>query len=305
MLRRSSLVAVACLLLAGCGSTAPAQQPTQAAVVSAQPSPSTVASPSAAPTVEPSPSVAASPSPVPTPTPDPLPAPLVATTYKRSTAGRHPQSATTENWAGYTVTNHGRAFDRVDAEWTVVAPTCSGDKGSAGVGVLIGMNGGFGHPGTYAYLDTAVDCDDPSAPAYAEWQTANDDGDFNMDVNVGDHVRASVEVGAEVSFTLVDETTNEFDTATANKAGVKSTQAEWVVLDDGCKSGSCPPLPKFAPITISQAVARSNGHIGSIDDPAWVPELEAMSEHNHAIIRARPSSLSASGSRFTVRWLRK
>jgi hypothetical protein len=299
-MRRSIAMVVLTAVISGACSSASPASPSASTAASSM---ATVA-PSLAASATPSPSPSASSIPSPSPSPDWTP--LVPSTYTRSTAGRRSGDSSTENWAGYTATNHGRPFDRVEAQWTVTTVDCANASSSSGVGEVVGLNGGFDHPGTAAYLFTLISCEHESGPAEVLWQTPNDDGDLGVIVNVGDQVYGSVEIeGDQVSFSLVDQTTNDFDSVVTSGADVSAKQAVWTVSVEGCTSTACPALPKFGPITMAQALARSMDRIGSINDPAWASERIEMTDHSHKVVRAEASALTVSGSRFTVRWIRK
>jgi hypothetical protein len=82
-------------------------------------------------------------------------------------------------------------------------------------------------------------------------------------------------------------------------AGVQRTSAEWIV--EAPSLVTILPLTHFSPVPFSHCVTTIKGSSGKIDSRRWKNSRIIMVTENGAV-KAKPSTLSHSGKKFTVKW---
>ena len=223
-------------------------------------------------------------------------------------------TAASSNWAGYAVT--GALYRRVAGSWTVTRPDCSSGAGFSAV--WIGLGGFDASAQALEQTGTAAECSRSGRVRYTAWSelVPATSRTIPMKIRPGDRMAATVTVsGRRVTLTLTDRTTRKAYRKVAAMAAPDVSSAEWIVeAPMGCDTGgNCLQLPlnDFGRIRFSGASATSTtGHTGTISDPAWSPtaiELSPSGSGSGSIDVALaggavPSSLSAGGSAFSVRF---
>ena len=235
---------------------------------------------------------------------------------------------TSDNWAGYVVSNNlpGQSLPRrqrpgqrppsgignnpgsnsgvvsdVQAQWVVPTVTCgTADTYSA---VWVGIDGET--DGTVEQVGTGADCS-KGQPDYYAWfeifpRPSQDLSQFV--VNPGDSVSADVQYGGAGVFnlTLQDLTTKQvFKVSRTNLRALRQS-AEWVVEAPANQNNQVLPLADFSPTTFSQAQATINDQRCAIAQCAWSHSALVM-ENTSGKVRAYPSPLGTNGTSFSVDW---
>ena len=309
--RRHVLALLLAVAVVGCGSsqstaTAGASVPTMAQATAspsdAPPSPTPTDTPSPTPTDAPSPT----PVPTPTPTARPSRTPAPGTTpFTRTGPGAPVSLESSTNWAGYATYGGGASFSHVEVSWRQPTVTCP-RTGRADVAIWVGMSGGLGD-GSIEQIGTDATCLDGGAPFYRAWwelvPRSRSSTTLPIPIAPGDLISASVDRRG-TTFTMSLSNGHGRSTVSRTYAPGQSTNVEWIVeapclvTDTGCR---VLPLARFATVTMTGALAVAGGRRGSIDQPIWRP-VELMMETAGGILKAAPSGLSNSGTRFGVSW---
>jgi peptidase A4-like protein len=234
------------------------------------------------------------------------------------------QQASSENWAGYVVGGSGSSnqqFKSVSGSW--VQPTAKCTSGQGDSAFWIGL-GGSGQSDSLEQDGTEADCSANGTPSYFAWYEMVPAGpvQVNMTIHPGDHMSSKVTVsGNSVSFWLADQTTGSTFSKTFQMSNPDTSSAEWIAeAPSQCSQGlsSCTPLPlaDFGTAQFSSATATdTNGHTGTISDPAWSAAAVTLSPgasnmgfasydptSASSSAGATPSGLSSDGSSFAVAW---
>ncbi len=235
---------------------------------------------------------------------------------------RHATAVQSSNWAGYADTND--TFDAVSSSWTEPAVNCANSNGGLnGILGLSSLNGLLGGPGAAAafwvgldgYNSTSVeqlgtdsDCTSGS-PDYYAWYEMYPNPSVQLPsqyrVQPGDQMTALVSADAAgTTFTLMikDATAGWTFSTTQTGSGFARSSAEVIAeAPSSCTVLFCSevPLADFGHIDYSgSSVSNAAGTEGSL---ASFNANEITMSHNGTTL-ATPSSLSADGSSFSVRW---
>jgi hypothetical protein len=228
------------------------------------------------------------------------------------------QPAQSANWAGYTVgtgasTGSAQQFTHVSGSWVVPSANCAAGQGDAAV--WIGLGGASQQSQALEQTGTEVDCGSGGQPAYFAWYELVPAAPVHLALAIhpGDHIFSSVAVtGNQVTVAVSDQTTSASTTKTLPMDSPDVSSAEWIAeAPSACDgSGTCQTLPlaDFGNVTFTDASATANGHTGPISDPQWATQPMQLTgsadgfTSDQPAAGARPSSLSTTGSSFSVAW---
>ena len=191
-----------------------------------------------------------------------------ASSRLRATAPPGPVRRISPHWAGYVAMPRAGGFTAVQATW--VQPRIRCDRPDSSVAFWIGLGGATRHAKGLEQIGTTADCSDTLVPSYSAW------------IELIPVPARSVELPVSVA---------PGDTITAQ-----------VAAGDFClRRCTTLPLVKFGNLTFTSATARTEAHIGTIKDSAWIHQrikLTTTREQPAAV----PSVLSADGRSFSVHW---
>jgi hypothetical protein len=228
------------------------------------------------------------------------------------------QPAQSANWAGYTVgtsasSGSAQQFTHVTGSWVQPSANCSTGQGSAAV--WVGLGGASQQSEALEQTGTEVDCSSGGEPVYHAWYELVPAAPVRLALAIhpGDHISSSVAVsGNQVTIALTDQTTSDSTTKTLQMDSPDISSAEWIAeAPSACDgSGSCQTLPlaDFGNVTFTDASATANGHTGTVSDAQWATQPMQLSASADGFASdqpsagAMPSSLSATGSSFSVSW---
>lgn len=205
------------------------------------------------------------------------------------TTGR--AASVSNDWAGYATT--GVTYTSVSASWRQPSVNCSAGPASYSA-YWVGLDGYATR--TVEQIGTDSDCSQGS-PAYYAWFEMYPAYPVNLSqpVAAGDVISASVASDGSGSFTLTIADTTRHWTYTTHQASslAQLGSAEWIaeVPSNGHRAL---PLADFGTVTFTNATANGIA-LGSNPN---LDEIQLGS--SHAGIEATPSSLSASGTSFSV-----
>ena len=217
-----------------------------------------------------------------------------------------PVRRTSSHWAGYVAIPRAGAFTAVQATW--VQPRIRCDRPESSVAFWIGLGGATRHARGLEQIGTSADCSDTLMPSYSAWSelipAPARPVELPISVAPGDTITAQVAASdTTVTFTLRNVTTDEAFATEVPARLLDLSSAEWIVEAPSLCFQRCTTLPlaKFGNLTFTSATARTEGHMGTIKDSAWM-------HHRIKLITTReqpaalPSVLSADGRSFSVRW---
>ncbi len=227
------------------------------------------------------------------------------------------ESTTSGNWAGYVA--DGTTFTSVSGTWVV--PTAKSD--SEGYSAMwVGLGGAGESSNALEQVGTESDYVDGEA-TYSAWYELVPKAPVTLKLTVhpGDRVSAKVTVsGTSVTVSMSNLTTGKSVTKTLHMSDPDTSSAEWIAeapsvsTRDG--NDQTLPLADFGKVTFTHAAATAEGHTGSVSDSGWSAEkIDLVSAtggfggypgRGRAVALATggatTSSLSSSGSRFSVTW---
>ena len=232
------------------------------------------------------------------------------------------------NWGGYVVTGvdaltgAAKNFTTVSATWTEPAANCSSaaqSGSSTSSAFWVGIGGDQQGSQSLEQTGTEADCNANGVPTYTAWYELVPAASVPVKLRVaaGDKISGSVHVnGTAVTVKLQDLTRKTSFTRTLSMASPDTTSAEWIAeAPSSCTSdGRCveTSLTNFGTVKFSSTKATtSDGHTGTITDPAWSSDAVTLDTSsgsspfgrygmNQGSAEATPSALSASGSAFTI-----
>ena len=213
-----------------------------------------------------------------------------------------------ENWSGYAVTGSG--FTSAHGSWTVPAVNCSQTPNTYS-SFWVGLDGYSSS--TVEQTGTDSDCDGRTASYYA-WYEFYPSGSVlisNVEVSPGNQMSATVTYsGSEFTITITNETTGQSYSHSSRVRGAARTSAEWIAEAPCCtRRGGILPLADFSSVSFGSDYtgisgtndASSSSVSGQISDfGSSVQEITMVS--SRGADEAVPSSLTADGSSFTVKW---
>jgi hypothetical protein len=257
-------------------------------------------------------------------------------------AATNVQPAASQNWSGYVAnTATGKRFSSVNGSWVAPAVTCTG--GSSYSAFWVGLGGSDSSPGSAvssAYgsapgspsgsgqsqaleqAGTEADCTGSGQAKYFAWYELVPAAPVKLGLTIkpGDHITTRVSVsGSTVTINLSDATSGQSVNKTLTMSNPDTSSAEWIAeAPSSCSQGAtnCSPMPlaNFGNVKFSNATATtSDGHTGSISDPAWTATPVALQGSpagyggpqfatNASSTGATPSGLSSNGGAFSVAW---
>jgi hypothetical protein len=222
------------------------------------------------------------------------------------------------NWAGYAVKGPSARFKSVSAQWVQPAVACAGRPGYSGF--WVGLGGYRQASAALEQMGTEADCTASGAGHYFAWYelVPQSPVDLRLPIHPGDRIATRVTVsGQRVRLALRDLTTRASYVTTQRASAIDVTSAEWIAeAPSVCYGQSCHvlPLANFGSVPFSGASATAtNGHKGSISDPAWSLSAIELLGSGGGLGPARfaspatgaaaaPTSLTAAGSAFAVDW---
>ena len=240
-------------------------------------------------------------------------------------------SDVTANWGGYVVTppvdpvtGLSGTFSTISGTW--VQPTANCASASAGTSTAsafwVGLGGNSETSNALEQIGTEVDCSAAARPRYLAWYELVPalSKPIKLVVTPGDRINASVTVsGAQVTVVMRNLTRKTTFSRVLHMAAPDTTSAEWIAeAPSACTTSgtNCrqAPLTDFGTVRFSQSsLTDSNGHTGTISDPAWSPTALTLQSDiaGPTFDRYRtpvtpdlatPSALAAAGAGFTVKW---
>jgi hypothetical protein len=197
------------------------------------------------------------------------------------------------NWSGYAAVPG--TFTEASATWTQPAVTCASNETSYS-SVWVGIDGDGSS--TVEQTGTEADCSSGQARYYA-WTEMYPKfpSVVSSNVSAGDQLSAKVTTSRGF-FTLVitDSSKGWSFTTTAKRNSAALYSAEVIVEAPSSRSGVL-PLADFGTVNISAAMA-NNSPIGG-----FAPNLDTLTMvTSGGTVKAKPSSLSSSGTAFSVAW---
>ena len=227
------------------------------------------------------------------------------------------------NWAGYAVHRSGVTFTRALGTWVQPRATCTPGEPTYS-SVWVGIGGYSESSNALEQIGTEADCTLAGRARSTAWYelVPAPSRTIKLTIDAGDRMRASVSVvGEQVMLTLDDLTRHRTFTRSVHDADLDITSAEWIVeapsVCAGASQLSCQTLPlaNFGSTGFSAArTTATTGHTGAIDDRHWTTTEITLSEGGRrfigaggpygqaALVTAVPSSLTAGGSAFTVKY---
>jgi hypothetical protein len=229
-----------------------------------------------------------------------------ASSQLRATAPPVPVRRISSHWAGYVAIPRAGAFTAVQATW--VQPRIRCDRPNSSVAFWIGLGGATRRATGLEQIGTSADCSDTLVPSYSAWSeripAPARPVELPVRVAPGDTITARVSAGdTTVTFTLHNVTTDEAFGVETPARLVDLSSAEWIVEAPSFCLQRCTTLPmaKFGNLTFTSTTARTEGHIGTIKDSAWIHQRIKLTTTREQPA-AMPSVLSADGRSFSVRW---
>jgi len=246
-----------------------------------------------------------------------------ASASARSLAG----SDVSSNWAGY-VTNGLDAmsgaptrFTSVSGGWVQPRARCSagGYSAQTSSAFWVGLGGNAQASRSLEQVGTEVDCT-PEGARYWAWYELVPAAAVRLKlvVSPGDSLSAAVSVaGTKVSVRMRNLTRGTAFSKTLRMAAPDTSSAEWIAEAPSvcANSEECQQLAltNFGTVAFSGARTSSNGHGGSISDPAWQSSQVSLEARGGgfgsgrfgrqvAAAQAVPSALGNGGASFSIRW---
>ena len=269
--------------------------------------------------------LAASPSLAPTPSPEPTPGSIVPPPAAKPApcpgADRTPGAVgrqltgTSSNWSGYVAAVKKTGVTCVEGSWIEPSVTCP-RTGHQAVATWIGIDGfaartlGVASTDVLVQIGTQADCHDGVA-THGAWHEILPgemaEVPIFATIHAGDHISARISY-ASGQFTLViyDREAAFSFSLTATAPGAPRRTAEWIVEAPATSCpGTCSPvaMPKFTPVTFTDAHATIAGQRSSINDDSWSTVKLRMVRGG--ITRTTTSSLSSHGTSFKVTFVHR
>ncbi|MDA0164069.1 G1 family endopeptidase [Solirubrobacter ginsenosidimutans] len=231
------------------------------------------------------------------------------------------EAATSSNWAGYVAS--GNTFSSVSGTWVV--PRAKSDT-EGYEATWVGLGGADESAGALEQVGTESD-DVNGHATYSAWYELVPKAPVTLKLSVhpGDRMTAKVAVnGTTVVVSISNATTGKSVTKTLHMTSPDTSSAEWVAEAPSVQTGDgnyqVVPLADFGKVTFASATASTtDGHTGTISDSAWTSERvdlvssdggfgggfhggRGMGRRELTSGEATTSSLTGSGSRFSVTW---
>jgi hypothetical protein len=229
--------------------------------------------------------------------------------------------AVSSNWAGYAATARSGSslrFKSVSAHWVQPSLTCTGRPAYSGF--WVGLGGYHQSANALEQIGTEADCSSSGRDNYYAWYELVPKGPVlaTLTVHPGDTIAASVTVaGQRATLALRDLTTRASYLTRQRAAAIDVSSAEWIAeAPSVCFGENCRvlPLANFGSVSFSEASATTTkGDSGAIGASSWsLNALELLDLSGgfgnarfgrpRTVATAAPTSLTSSGSAFTVAW---
>jgi Peptidase A4 family len=215
----------------------------------------------------------------------------------------HIKAGSSTNWAGYAALTdlislqQGSVSD-VNGSWIVPKVNCSVTP-NAYSSFWVGIDGYSSN--TVEQTGTDSDCSSGSARYYAWYEMyPKFPVNLNMKISPGDSMNAEIKYIGNNKFqiTIIDTTTGASYTTTQQSKKASRTSAEWIAEAPSSMRGVL-PLADFSNVNFLNAQATINGVSGAINH--WQYDAITMATTS-GTVKAQPSSLSSSGTSFSVAW---
>jgi hypothetical protein len=216
------------------------------------------------------------------------------------------------NWAGYIDTSD--TYSAVSGSWVVPKANCgtfpTGDAASSsaewiGIDGFNGIGSNATNNNTVEQIGTDTNCALFTGTYWAWWQMYPGGPTFigvpggSYLVHPGDVMSASVvKTAAPGTFklTITDETANWTFSTTQTDTAATGGSAEWIAEQPA--AGGL-PLTDFGSVTFTNCFATGSSGLATA---IWDHPNTEQTMQSGATVKATPSSLSDSGSEFTVNW---
>ncbi len=205
------------------------------------------------------------------------------------------------NWAGYATS--GGTYSSVTGSWTQPAASCSARAGLAAF--WVGLDGYSASDPSVEQIGTDSDCAGKGRPRYYAWFEMYPSAlvvlPSSYPVAPGDTLTAAVAVdGSGYLLVLVDAGRWTYGTVQTPPTPAQDASAEWIAeAPTSCHGASC--------TVVKLADFGAVGFAGAEADGAPVSSFAYdridMATRNGKKLKASTSSLTPSGSGFTVSWL--
>lgn len=213
------------------------------------------------------------------------------------------QQSTSSNWAGYAVATNlskpqaGSVTD-VKGSWTVPAVTGTSNAWSS---FWVGIDG-YGS-NTVEQIGTESDISSGTAVYYAWYEMYPKYPVMitSVPIKPNDVIQAEVKFqgAGQFSLSIYDVTTHASFTTTQKSPSAKRSSAEWIA--EAPWSSGVLPLANFGTVSFTGASATVNGTSGPINSAKW--KYDQINMGTSSGLKTQTSSLSASGTSFSVSWL--
>ena len=221
------------------------------------------------------------------------------------------KNSSSTNWSGYAaltmsslVAPKVNSVSKVSGQWTIPRLHKSETRETYS-SVWVGIDG-YSNT-TVEQIGTAQEWYNDKQHTYAwiELYPAYPYEIASFPTHVGDRIAASVtsKKGSHVfTLTIHNKTRNRTATITTYQPDALCQSADWIVEAPSSDTNTAVlPLAKFSKITMSHCFATIDGIHGSINGHHREHDAITMRTENN-ITKAKPSHLSAYGSRFSVTW---
>jgi hypothetical protein len=225
-------------------------------------------------------------------------------------------SVSSVNWSGYAVTGSAESITAAQGSWIQPAVTC-GAKQTSYAAFWVGIDGYSSK--TVEQTGTDSDCSKgvPTYYAWYEFYPAASKDIAAFPVHPGDVISASVTYSAAIfTVSITDSTSGKTFTTTGTVSGAQRSSAEFIAeAPETCRLVKCKltSLSDFGTasfggdntgITGMNCGVAVNGVMANLGTyGSAVQEIAMVSQANHSVVKAQPSSLSPDGTSFTVEWL--
>jgi hypothetical protein len=214
-------------------------------------------------------------------------------------------NGTSLNWSGYVAESNfaaplNGAVSDVKGTWVVPTVAANGAT-SAYSSTWVGMDG-FSDD-TVEQVGTDSDWTNRT-PSYYAWFELYPQYAYRINgflVRPGDTISAEVHYtgNGEFVLTLINVSRRIIFSTTVRDASAKRESAEWIT--EAPSAGNILPLADFGKVTFSSCSADISGRTGPINDTLWQNDVLTM-ETVSGVTKAKPSALSANGTRFSTTW---
>jgi hypothetical protein len=217
-------------------------------------------------------------------------------------------TGTSANWAGYAVS--GVTFTDVRASWKQPSVRCLSSAPQAS-SFWVGLDGYAPTSTSVEQIGTDSDCDGLNRPQYYAWYEVVPAPSVPLPaqdaIHAGDTLSANVRGNGTVyTLELKDWTAGWHFSTQQTAAGALDSSAEWVAeAPSTCSRFSCRvmPLADFGTVTFANAAATST----TTTRPATISTFshdKIVMVTGSGLPKARPSTLTNQGTKFTVGWVR-